>query len=99
MVLLLNLIVPAVVGFSAWCFWKTRKVVWIFVILVFVFLYARVQPTYMPKGDITRTSVPEFPAPRGEIQDRNRKPVPSEIRNAEQMEAYKRGLPFIEQKQ
>lgn len=98
MTILLNLIVPTALFVCIWMFWKTRKAYWLIVIGVFIFLYAKVQPSYMPKGRIQRSAVPEFSAPKGEIQDRNRKAVPSEIRNAEQQEAYRRGLPFIEQK-
>lgn len=60
-------------------------------------VYMLVHPSYLPKGDIERTPVPEIEAGTGEIQDRNRKPVPSEVRNAEQERKYREGLEFLKQ--
>ena len=76
---------------------KTRKtrllaVAWF---VLFMLVYPKIQPSYLPKGDIKRTAVPGFEASKAEIEDRNRKPVPSEERNAEQERQYREGAPSL----
>lgn len=95
MVLLINLIPWLIVAGATVCgfYFNTKKVwVWMFGIMIATaVLYPKVQPSYMPKGDITRTALPEFEASKAEIEDRNRKPVPSEVRQAQQEEEYRKG--------
>lgn len=94
MVLLLNLLSFVVCMGLAWGWWKTKKTWFLIVMVIFLIIYPQVQPSYMPKGTVTRTSVPSFDTPSGEIKDNNRKPVPSEVRNAAQEQQYKDGLPW-----
>ena len=85
------LVVVAAIGAVLW-----RKTVKAFVIaaatvVTFAIIYPKIQPSYLPKGDIQRTEVPGFEPSKAVIEDRNRKPVPSEVRQ-ERMEAeYKQG--------
>lgn len=96
MILLLNLVVPffvIIVGFIAW---KTKNWKSLLALPFAWIIYTAAQPSYLPKGDIQRSSVPEFTPSKAEIVDKARKPVPSEVRNAEQERKYKEGLVFVE---
>jgi hypothetical protein len=95
MVLALNLLVLLVCVGLAFAWWKTRKHWLLGVLITFLIIYPKVQPSYMPKGDIQRTEVPGFNPSKAEIQDNNRKPVSSEIRNERQKEEYRNGLDFL----
>ena len=99
MVLLLNLIPWIIFLSGAVLSWKVKSDKWKWVALIgtvgAMALYYKAQPSYLPKGDIQRTEVPSFEQSKAEIQDNNRKPVPSEIRNAEQERKYKEGLVFV----
>ena len=53
------------------------------------------QPSYLPKGDIQRSELPAFEPSKAQIEDRNRKPVDSEIRDARQKEQYELGSPAL----
>lgn len=94
MVGLLNILVFVVCVGLAYAWWKTKKHWLLLVMLGFFFVYNQFQPSYLPKGTVERTSVPSFDAPKGEIKDNNRKPVPSKERNSEQEQQYKDGLPW-----
>lgn len=94
MVGLLNILVLVVFVGLAYAWWKTKKHWLLMVMLGFLFVYSQFQPSYMPKGTVSRTSVPSFDTPTGEIKDNNRKPVPSEVRNAAQEQQYKDCLPW-----
>lgn len=96
MVVLLNLLVFIVIMGLFYAWWKTKKHFFFFIAVLFLIIYPQIQPSYMPKGDIPRTSVPSFEASNAEIEDRNRKPVPSEVRQAEQERMYKEGPVFIQ---
>lgn len=96
MVLFLNLLVPFVLILVGAIAWKTKEWKVLFIIPVFLFIYSAAQPSYLPKGDIRRSEVPKFEPSDAEIKDMARKPVPSEVRNAEQERKYKEGLSFIE---
>lgn len=96
MVLLINLIplmILLVGGFTAY---KFRKL-WIIAATIFaLFIYFKAQPSYMPKGSITRPPIPEFTAPKNAvIEDRNRKAVPQDERRREQERQYKEGPVFL----
>lgn len=86
------LILGAVLIFTA----KSRKLQVIFVCgtLVALGIYSKMLPSYVYKGDVERTAIPEFSIPSGEIEDRNRKPVPQEIVRKKQYEQYKQGLNY-----
>ena len=94
MVGLLNILVFTVCVGLTYAWWKTKKHWLILMMLGFLFVYGQFQPSYMPKGTVERTSVPSFDSPKGVIKDNNRKPVPSEVRNAAQEQQYKDGLPW-----
>lgn len=95
MVLLINLIPLAILLVGGIAAYKKRKL-WIAAATILVLLiYFKAQPSYMPKGDIQRSSIPEFTVPAdAEIEDRNRKPVPVEERRQQMREAVQRGLEF-----
>ena len=65
----------------------------------FLFLYPKVQPSYLPKGDIQRSELPAFEPSKAEIEDRNRKPVDPEVRDARQKEQYELGSPALKRYQ
>lgn len=97
MVVLLNILpfLVLIAAFAIAFFSKSMRVrAWAIISAVaFLLLYSMVQPSYLPKGEITRTAVPDFSSPSGEIQDRNRKPEPTETRQARQEQAYRDGFP------
>jgi hypothetical protein len=74
MVLLLNLIPWIILFGGGYLTYRYRKV-WVFAAtVVLLFLYFKAQPSYLPKGDIQRATIPEFTVPKtAEIEDRNRK--------------------------
>lgn len=95
MVLLLNLLVPFFLFCVALVAWKTRNWKWLLIVPVVWVVYKAVQPSYIPKGDIKRTEIPAFERSDAEIVDNARKPIPSNLRNAEQERQYREGLSFI----
>lgn len=101
MTLVYGLILPVISIVFLYLIYKAKKfktkVIYVILLVLLILLYKKVQPSYIPKGDITRSDIPELVVPPDAvIEDRNRKPVPSEVRNKEQTEAYKNGLIFIE---
>ena len=102
MVLLINLIPWLVIGscLLIGMFVKSTKVRarTLAILVIFLIVYPKVQPSYMPKGNITRSEVPAFEPTQAVIEDRNRKPVPSEERQAKQDQQYKDGLPWSQTK-
>lgn len=96
MILLLNLVVPffvIIVGFIAW---KTKNWKSLLALPFAWIIYTAAQPSYLPKGDISRSEIPEFMRSDAEIIDNARKPRSSEDRNSAQEREYKNGLVFIE---
>lgn len=78
--------------------WKTKnqKVrigAIIYLICLFI-LYPKIHPSYLPKGEIQRSEVPGFEPSKAEINDRNRKPEPTEVRQSRQEKSYKEGTGF-----
>lgn len=96
MVLLLNLVPWIILFGGGYLTYRYRKV-WVFVAtLVLLILYFKAHPSYLPKGDIQRSSIPEFTAPKNAvIEDRNRKAVPQDERRREQERQYKEGPVFL----
>lgn len=102
MVLLLNYL-PMLIA-AALLYWGYRRYkagksfdVQIILTVVALVAHSALLPSYMPKGTqqrlppVTQPVLQETPAP---IVDLAPKPVPLEQRKQEQLEAYKRGLPF-----
>ena len=101
MVFLLNLIPLAIVLLGLYAIYRARKNRnRIFAAVVFtvagLFLYTKLQPSYLPKGDIERSEIPAFTVPEdAKIEDRNRAPVPQMERRAQQEEQYRNGPVFL----
>ena len=96
MVLLLNLIPWIILFGGGYLTYRYRKV-WVFAAtVILLFLYFKAQPSYLPKGDIQRSAIPEFTVTKtAEIEDRNRKAVPQEDRQAQQESQYREGPVFL----
>lgn len=94
MVGLLNILAAVVYAAMLFAWWRTRKHWLVFAMIGLAAVYGQFQPSYFPKGEVSRAATPQFSAPTGEIKDENRKPVPSEERNALQEQSYKDGLPW-----
>lgn len=96
MVLFLNLVVPFFVILVGFIAWKTKNWKCLLAIPFAGIIYTAAQPSYIPKGDISRSEIPGFVKSEAEIVDNARKPLSSEDRNAAQEREYKNGLVFIE---
>lgn len=98
MVILLNLIPWVIFLSGAVLFWTSKsdktKVFALVGTVVLLGLYVKVQPSYIPKGDIQRTEAPKFASPEGVIKDRSPKASPLEDSRSQREEKYKNGLPF-----
>lgn len=93
MIVLLNLIWILVLGASLLAAYKLRKVWPVIVGGVVLALYMQFQPTYMPKGVVTRPALPAFEESDAKIVDNLLKPKPGELYDAEREAAIKKGLP------
>ena len=94
MTLLLNLLPLLIAAIGFGLSWKFRKL-WIAAVTVAaLFLYFQAQPSYMPKGEITRSEPPVFTESETPIEDRNSKPMSGEERDQRMQDAVKRGLDF-----
>lgn len=75
--------------------WRKRKV-WIAVATILaLLLYMKAQPSYLPKGDIGRTAIPEFSVPAAAIEDRNRKAQDQMDVRKQQEDQYREGPVFL----
>lgn len=75
MVIILNLL-PFLVSLGLiFLAYKIRKWWPIVVMFVFLLVYKTVQPSYLPKGVVQRTQLPEFEQSPLTIQDVQRKPA------------------------
>lgn len=63
-----------------------------------LFVLRAIQPSYLPKGQVTRSPVPEFEYIERPIQNLQPQPMSGEERDNRRAEAYKEPLPFIEKK-
>lgn len=78
---------------------KVKAFFTIFIVYVLVMVvYNAALPSYMPKGVVERTAVPEQELVDKPIQDLQPKPMSGEERDARRKEAYKEKLPFLENK-
>lgn len=94
MIILLNLIpffiLATGIGVAVW-----RKKAWVVIpTILALFIYYKLQPSYLPKGNIERTALPEFNYSGGEIQDRSPKAKSLDDSRSKREEVYKNGLPF-----
>lgn len=92
MVLLLNLLLPTIILFICWIGAKNFKkavgdqakifsvVKTIFVILLVVFIYSTIQPSYLPKGTAPAMGKVPFENREVQVQDRLLKPMSEEDR-------------------
>lgn len=96
MTLALNLIPLVLILIGAWLTIKHKRI-WIPVVTgLLLFIYFQAQPSYLPKGEVKRTAVPQFEAKEDlVIEDRNSKPKDPDQRQAEQEAKYREGLDFI----
>lgn len=93
MVLLLNLVSWVVVLIFIYIWYKTKKFRYLVVAAVFMLIYNIAQPSYMPKGTVTRMANPAFEQSNAAIEDRNRKPEDPNERQARQEQSYRDGFP------
>lgn len=94
MTLLINLIPLLIAALGLGLSWKFKKLWVAGATLVVVFLYFQAQPSYLPKGEITRSAPPVFTELDARIEDRNSKPMPGNERDQRMRDAVKNGLDF-----
>ncbi|UUC95340.1 MULTISPECIES: hypothetical protein [Comamonas] len=94
MTLLINLIPLLIAAIGFGLSWKLRKL-WVAAATVAtLFLYFQAQPSYMPKGQVTRSEPPAFTESEARIEDRNSKPMSGDERDQRMRDAVKQGLDF-----
>ena len=93
MIVLLNLVWILVLGASLLAAYKLRKVWPVIVGGIVLALYMQLQPSYMPKGTVTRPALPAFEVSDAKIQDNLLKPKSGEQYDAERQEQIEKGLP------
>lgn len=98
MIVLLNLISGLIVVGGGYLSCKLKKIWPICVALLFMLLYNIVQPSYLPKGEIKRSQIPEFEKTEEVIQDRNLSPKSSEQYDEDMKNMIQEGLSFKEEK-
>ena len=97
MVVLLNLIsallvLSALFSLYKWVKTKERKhALYLAGYIAAIWLYTFLLPSYLPKGEIKRSAIPEFTQTTAEIENRARQPVPQEERRAQQEQQYREG--------
>ena len=94
MTLLINLIPLLIAAIGLGLSWKLRKLWVAAATAVTLFLYFQAQPSYMPKGQVTRSEPPTFTEPEARIEDRNSKPMSGDERDQRMRDAVKQGLDF-----
>ena len=99
-VLLLNLLMGAFALISmAWGWYEIKRgrsaVRPVIAFAVFCWIYGVAQPSYLPKGEVRRSTVPEFQEQELEVQDRTSKPMSGEERDRIRHERYRKGLEFM----
>lgn len=94
MTLLINLIPLLIAAIGFGLSWKLRSLWAALATIAVLFLYFQAQPSYMPKGEVTRSEPPVFVESDAPIEDRNLKPMPGEERDARRREAVQQGLDF-----
>lgn len=99
MIVLLNLLSVVVLGSGAALSYFLKKVWPIAVAIIFVILLSFIRPSYMPKGEVVRSVIPEFETSQSVIQDRSLKPKPGEYYDEKREKKIKDGLEFLEKKE
>lgn len=94
MTLLINLVPLLIAAIGFGLSWRLRKVWIAAATVVALFLYFQALPSYMPKGQITRSEPPVFTESEARIEDRNSKPMSGDERDQRMQDAVKRGLAF-----
>lgn len=94
MIVLLNLLTIGIAILGVALAYKLHRVWPLAVSLVVLTLYMQFQPSYMPKGQVTRSDVPVFEQTESVIEDRNSKPKSGGDYDKEMEEKVKKGLPF-----
>jgi len=106
MVLLLNPVLGGVwllaayLSYRVWRNKEKRETAWedqiriVATVLVFQFVYAMAQPSYMPKGKIVRSDIPVFEQTDAVIEDRNKSPTTGDVYDAMLESKIAEGLPF-----
>lgn len=89
MIALLNFVVPIVVIGLILLAMRLKKFWPIIVAIVFVIVYQAVQPSYIPKGTVKDLPRAEFRVDDSPIQDRMRKTISAEERDARMAKADK----------
>lgn len=96
---LLPVVIAGVFLFWAYSRFKKDKIKAILPLVLMVttlVLYFQVQPSYLPKGEIKRSAVPQFEQKQLGVKDITSKPLSGEERDARRKEQYKEPLSFIE---
>lgn len=94
MTLLINLIPLLIAAIGFGLSWKLQKLWVAAATMATLFLYFQAQPSYMPKGQVTRSEPPVFTESEARIEDRNSKPMPGGERDQRMRDAVKQGLDF-----
>lgn len=95
MILLLNLLPVVIFAIGTHISIKRRSWRVALATILILFVYAKAQPSYMPKGEVKRSDIPAFEVSKGVIQDRNSKPVTGEERDRIMKEKVSNGLDFL----
>lgn len=102
MTLVFNLLPLLITGvFLFWTYVRFKKdkskvVLPLILLVMTLFLYFQVQPSYLPKGEIKRSAIPQFEQKELKVKDIQSKPMSGEERDERRNKAYKEPLPFIE---
>ncbi len=95
MTLLFNILPWIIIAATIVSVLKTKYPLQSFLVGVVVFiLYTLVQPSYLPKGTVSISELPDFEPSSAVIEDRNRKPVPLDERDEAMREKVKQGLNY-----
>lgn len=95
MIILLNLIPAAILAVGFYLTIRRRSWKIALATLVLMALYAKFQPSYMPKGEVKRSEIPAFEVSTSKIEDRALKPVSGEERDRIMKEKVSNGLDFL----
>lgn len=94
MAVLITLIVMGLVAGAFALSFKLKKLWPLVVAAIFLVIYTIVQPSYLPKGEVKRSAIPEFERSESRIQDRNLKAKTGEEYDEKRQQMIKEGLPF-----
>ena len=94
MAVLITLVVIAMVVGAFALALKLRKAWPLVTATALLVIYMFVQPSYLPKGEVKRSVIPEFDKSESEIVDRSLKAKSGEEYDQKRNEMIKEGLPF-----